>query len=118
MNSFQIEILKYLKTQHPARYSSVTTLLRRKNADAIDVDAVIQTLLKEGYISTSNKIDYHNSFLSLTPKGRTELFSSYDYFDAEKKITRRYWVTTGIAFTALIKAFWPQIVMVLTLMSG
>lgn len=28
---------------------------------------------------------------------------------AEKKASRRYWITTGIAIAALIKSFWPEI---------
>ena len=28
---------------------------------------------------------------------------------AERKSTRRYWITTGIAIAALVKSFWPEI---------
>lgn len=118
MNNLQLKILKYIKSSNGASYADTLTHFQKLGISVSDTSDMIQILTDSEFISSSNKLDIHNSFLSVTRYGNAELFMKYDVVEIEKKNTLRYRITTAIALIALIKSFQPEIMELLSLISG
>lgn len=51
----------------------------------------------------------HKGNIKIEPMGRAYVENSRTHTKREKKVNRRYWITTGIAILALVKSFLPEI---------
>lgn len=114
MVGLQIKILKCLKN-NTLLYTDVLNQFVKTNENVEDVEDMIYCLVNEGLIKSSNPSNFKQSSLSLTPTGTLSVLYDIEEIEKTKKINHRYWITTSIAIIGLVKAFYPEIFKILSL---
>lgn len=115
ISSREYDILQYVADSNKPRFQRVVEHFEHdtKSIENSETGMLLRHLQSLRYIEIQDVNPFCEWPITLTSAGRSVLLAYNQYVRETKKQKRigdvRYWITTGIAAAALVKAFLPEI---------